>query len=272
MPINRVYIRKQDALGKPDKDGFYTDHYTGKKVHESEVQRGHTMYLEHRYLKDAAEHMNMTQSEFGKMNRSSNLLVPQSKESNSSHYFECNDKMVGYNTSLHHIGEYMKYGKSEEEKAKIDKQLINARKEKLKEMKNANQFSSKYDPNKTNIKSTARESLLLSSDRLNYEKLDKQIAKDKAKSERLTKSSSSDVYSKSSGSHTASKSTSSLSGARTGSSSSKSTSYSSGRSGSSGSSVTRTGSSSSKSTSYSSGRSGSAGSSGTKSGSSGHSK
>lgn len=180
MSINRVYIKKEKAIGKPDEKGYYTDHYTGEKVHYTQVQKGHLMYYEHKHLKDAAEHMNMSQRDFNKMNRNSDFLVPQGHKSNACHSFECSDKMVGYNTALNHIGKYLKYGKSEEEKKAIDKQLINARKEKLKEMKQNNEFCHKYDPNKTNIKSDLRESILIKTDRLNYEKMKSQLAKDRA--------------------------------------------------------------------------------------------
>ena len=107
---------------KPDKNGMVTDHYTGEKIRYSEAEKGHLMYYEHRYMKEAAERMNMSQKQFNRMNKCSEVLVAQKKENNRGRGFECQDDSVGFNTSLNHIAQYLKYGKSKQEQAAIDKQ------------------------------------------------------------------------------------------------------------------------------------------------------
>ena len=82
---------------------------------------------EHRYMKEAAEKMNMSQKHFNRMNKCSDVLVAQKKENNRGRGFECQDDSVGFNTSLNHIAQFLKYGKSKQEQEAIDKQVQKAR-------------------------------------------------------------------------------------------------------------------------------------------------
>ena len=178
MSLHRTYQSKEQALGKPDKDGNYTDPYTGKKIPANDAEKGHMMYHEHRYMKEAAERMGMNQKEFDDMNRSSDLLIPQSKEDNRGHDFECKDKNIGFNMSLEHIGKYLKEGRSEEEKREIEKQMQQVRLEHLKEMRQQGKFDRNIDKHdRENSKNIRTESLLTKQDRLNRERMKERHAK-----------------------------------------------------------------------------------------------
>ena len=177
--LYRTYQPKEQVM-KPDKNGMVTDHYTGEKIRYSEAEKGHLMYYEHRYMKEAAERMNMSQKQFNRMNKCSEVLVAQKKENNRGRGFECQDDSVGFNTSLNHIAQYLKYGKSKQEQAAIDKQVQQARISYYKEhQRNSDRSRSKKPV------STQRESLLTPENKLNYEKLDAYLAKDKARAAKL---------------------------------------------------------------------------------------
>ena len=167
---------------KPDKDGMVTDHYTGEKIKYSEAEKGHLMYYEHRYMKEAAEKMNMSQKQFNRMNRCSEVLVAQKKENNRGRGFECQDDSVGFNTSLNHIAQFLKYGKSKQEQEAIDKQVQKAR---IAYYKEHRARESADRSNSKNPVSTYRESLLTPENKLNYKKMDEYIARDKAKAAKL---------------------------------------------------------------------------------------
>ena len=178
MAYPRVYTSKEQVM-QADKNGMVRDHYTGKQIRYADAEKGHMLYYEHRYLDKAADKMNMSKKDFRRMNKASNILIAQDRKNNRGHEFECHDDTIGFNNSLHHIGKYLKYGKSKSQQAAIDKQIQQARLDYLREMRDNGKFN--HDRNSSRKINTKRESLLTAEDRINYKMLDSFIAKDKAR-------------------------------------------------------------------------------------------
>ena len=181
MSFPRTNVPK-DQVMQPDKKGMVTDHYTGQKVRYSDAEKGHLLYYEHRYLSQAAAGMKMSTKDFHRMNKCSNILVPQERTNNRSGKYECKDDSIGFNTSLNLISNYLKYGKSQEEQKTIDKQVQKARLDYLREQRDKGRFDrDKNDSKKINTRTERTESLLTPENKLNYTKLDSYIARDKAR-------------------------------------------------------------------------------------------
>lgn len=143
-------------LGETDENGLYTDAYSKGKVSKENVQLGHRMYMEHRWMSEAADRMQMKQREFNKMVRAEakNIFVAQGKKSNLSHRFECKERTIGVNNCIKMISDYLKQNKSVEEKQAIDKRALEARKSFLMDYMNGKQSKSvKIGKNVTQSKS-----------------------------------------------------------------------------------------------------------------------
>ena len=133
-------------------------------------------------MREAAERMGMTQKQFNRLNKCSDILVAQKQKNNRGKGYECRDDSIGFNTCLEHISRYLKYGRSRQEQQAIDKQVQKARIAYYKEHRSNESAERSYSKKTV---STNMESLLTSQDRLNYKKMDEYIAKDKARAEKL---------------------------------------------------------------------------------------
>ena len=164
---------------QPDENGMVRDFYTGKQIRYADAEKGHMLYYEHRYLDKAAEKMNMSPKDFRRMNKCSDILVPQDRTNNRGHDFESHENTVGFNTCLSLISRFLKYSKPAKEQEAIDKQVQKARLDYLREMRDRGRFD--RDKNESKKINTRTESLLTAENRLNYNKMDAYIARDKAR-------------------------------------------------------------------------------------------